>query len=347
MSVERVRRRKILIFVLAIAMVSSVIVAYSSDLIASSTRTSEVTGNKFTAESYAGLDLNATLLNNSLYGENLIVNPGIIFKNITRQINISAYYGYVAGDAVNVFSQIEIRQILYSSTTPPYTKLLNSTTVSYTFSGAQAFVQIPIQVNITKVLLYAEQVDRQLNIRFAGPSLVVNITGISEIGNTVTDLNASLNMSFNYDNEEALYYGQLTNYTYISNGGNHYWHSSVTVNNDSVIQLPNYRTDFYFVSAASSVLFVALLSLTTYILLPPKKDKLTKFKAENKEDIVRIGTPPVISDEDFLLDSLEELHRIALISGSPIMLYEANGLSMLYLKTPQATYYMKFRTPKS
>lgn len=119
MSVERVRRRKILIFVLAIAMVSSVIIAYSSDLIASSTRTSEVTGNKFTAESYAGLDLNATLLNNSLYGENLIANPGIIFKNITSQINISAYFGYVAGDAVNVFSQIEIRQILYSSTTPP------------------------------------------------------------------------------------------------------------------------------------------------------------------------------------------------------------------------------------
>jgi hypothetical protein len=330
--------------VLVLALAGSLALGYFSGGMASATKTTAVTGRNFNTNTSAGLIVNTTLSNNSLYGNSSMYNPHTIFRNITKKLNFYLYYEYNSTGKVKVNTEFEIMQTLYSSTVPSYTKVLNSSFISFTFNGTQASRWIQIPVNITESLLFAEQVNKQLNIVPAAPSLVINMTGLSEIDNKVTTMNASLNLSFNYENYQTVYFNQLTNYDYIINGGNHYWHSSALINNDSVVPLPNYKVMFESVSLVSYAAFVLCAAVMISMFIPERKEKLAKFIADNKEDIVKVNSPPAITGNDFSVRSLEELLRITMVSGRPLLMFEGDDYTILYLKTDESGYYMKFRT---
>ena len=335
------RKRYAAILVLALA--CSLALGYFSDGMASAAKTTAVTGSSFNTDTSSGLVVNATLSNNSLYGGSSMYNPHTIFRNITKELNFYLYYEYNSTGNAKVNTEFEIIQTLYSSTVPSYTKVLNSSFISFTFNGTRASRWIQIPVNITESLLFAEQVNKQLNIVPAAPSLIINMTGLSEIANKVTTMNASLNLSFSYQNYQTVYFNQLTNYDYITNGGNHYWHSSALINNDSVVPLPNYKILFESVSLVSYVAFILCAAVMISIFIPERKEKLTKFIDDNKEDIVKINSPPAITGNDFSVRSLEELLRITLVSGRPLLMFEGDDYTILYLKTDESGYYMKFR----
>ena len=330
--------------VLVLGLVCSLSFGYFSGGMASTTKTTVITGGNINTAASSGLVVNTTLTNNSLYGNSSMYNPQTIFKNITKRLNFSLYYDYSASGKVKVNAEFEVIQTLYSSTVPSYSKVLNSSFISFTFNGTRASRWIQIHVNITDALLFAEQVNKQLNIVPAAPSLIINMTGLSEIDNKATPMNASLNLSFNYENYQTVFYNQLTNYDYISNGGKHYWNASALINNDSVVPLPNFKNLLETISLFSYATSVLCAAAMISMIIPERKEKLAKFIDDNKDDIVKVNSPPVITGNDFSVRSLEELLRITLASGRPLLMFEGDDYTILYSKADDSGYYMKFRT---
>ncbi len=337
------RRKKFFVVVLAVAMMVSLAEGYISETMAMGTKTVTVTGRNYTVSSSLGAVANASLKGNTLYGYTNVSNPSVIFRNITRHISFAAYCAFSSTSNATVHTTLIFTQTLYSASTPSYSKLINYSTVFLSQTGSHAVSWIPISVNLTGILQTGELINSQLNVVPGPPSINVNVTAITNVGGNVSSIFSDVNLSFNYAYGPALYSDHLENYTYITNSGNHSGRSAILVNGDAVISLPNDKAMLGWISTASFAIVLLALAPLIAMFIPARKDRLERFIAGNKEEIVKVKSRPSIRGADFRVNSLEELLRTSVSSGQPLLMYEGEGTTVLYVRTEEAGYYMSFR----
>ena len=337
------RRKKLFVLMLTAAIAVSLIDGYFSETVAMGTKTVAVTGKNFKVFTSMGVVANVTLDNNTLYGYNHLSNPSVMFRNITKQISFAAYYSYYSSSSTTVRVSFIFRQTLYSASTPSYSKLMNYSSTSFSHTGSNESRWVTIPVNITDVLSSSEQINTELNVEPGPPSLNVNVTAITDVGRNVTSSFSDVNLSFSYTLSSVMYHNQLENYTYITDSGQHSNKSVIAVNDDAVINLPNNKTLLGWVSDISFMTTFLALTMLVAMFIPVRRDKLGKFISDNKDEIVRVKSRPSIRRWDFSVNSPEELLRTSIASNKPLLMYEGDNLTILYVRTEEAGYYMSFR----
>ena len=338
--------------VIFLLIVSILISVYAGSVMGSSAR-KEVISATQNVNMSDGIFVNVTLKNNTLYNYSNATNPPVIFNNITKSIDISAFYQYdvsgQGGTMRNIFFSIVVATVLNSGTTPAWSKLISSSTIDSNSTSSGGSSWIPIQISIRSALMYASQVDRELNISFGTPTISFIITmNAYPQGGSVTTLSSYANVTFvpSYVN---LHSGMLQNYDYAQNNGNHHSSSSITMGSNKVVAVSGNANPFSWILIASLLIATALAIALAYQFrgYHKKVDPLTRRLKENNDDIVRVTSRPEIRNGDLFVNSIDDIFRLGQISNTPVTVYEAEKEIMLYVKTGEIAYYMIFRNLQS
>lgn len=268
----------------------------------------------------AQFEMKDNLKQNYLYNSSYIVNPPVIYTNITSSLNVTEQYIVNSVNLSNRNVYVE-STVTLSSTSPSWDKVVYRN-FSYHTLSSNGTIEIGVPVNISQNLSLADMIDKQLQTPNSAPDLIYNLTvipaGISPVHQKMT-----LVLYPTY------YYATYQNSTPLSNTV----YRTVTTPGDRVLP----------VSAYESMAIVALgAALGIYAAVPyisKQTDIIARIKRDHEGEIVIIKKPP---DEDaVLLENTEHIFRMAEILELPVFLYEWSRI--LYIDANGTQYYAELK----
>lgn len=264
--------------------------------------------------------LKDNLEENYLYNTSYIVNPPVIYTNISSGLNVSEQY---VANSPNLSSKqvyVESTVTLYSAS-PSWNKVVydNSSYYSLNVNGT---LEVSVPVNVSKSLSLANRIDTQLQAPNSAPDLIFNLTvippGISPVNQKMT-----LILYSNY------YYATYGNATPVSNTV----YETVTVPGNRVLPISTYE-------AVGILLVGAALGIYASVpYIPRNNDILARVKREHEGEIVVIKRAP--SDDAVLLERADHIFRMAEILELPVFLYEWSRI--LYIEANGTQYYAELK----
>jgi hypothetical protein len=235
---------------------------------------------------------------NLLYGnESYLINPKIIYQNITTTINASitiSINNIVDIGTINyyVYTQLSSANPLWNKTVyTMYGSLSNVTNTIYTFT---------VPLNITANITTANMIDKQLNQQqISSVFITVNAYAQSKLGI------ANTNVSFMVIGHTYTLRGPYSN----SIAGTYYKY--VTIGHMPIIALNN---DIFYTMIGAG--FIIILAGT--ILSMPKTDELQKFKKDYAEHIIQVDFMP--SQDAKKVGNYKDLLKLANYAEHPVFM---------------------------
>lgn len=265
---------------------------------------------------YGGYNVVDNLSPNLLYNQSSIDNPSTIYNSISSNVNISLFYDIelsnLTGRNVAILSTVTLL-----STNPSWTKTI-STNITYLENVQEKANTIPIQVNMSKDLALANNIDNQLQEGNSAPTLVFNlsvrVTGLPQF-NTSMDIELhSVYETLSYGSAQAMSSTQFENELIVP---------------DSIIGLNrDFGYTFLGIAGALAVYFA-------YLYAPRTTDPVMRLKKEHGEQIVEINTP--VGNDAIKIENLEDLLKMSEIFEVPVFLYDAD--KVLYINHQGYQYY--------
>lgn len=257
---------------------------------------------------------------NYLYNASDIVNPPVIYTNISSGLNISERYTSnspnLSGKQVYVESTVTL-----SSNSPSWNKVLYDNSSYYSLNG-NGTIAISVPVNISQSLSLANRIDTQLHAPNSAPNLVFNLTvippGISPVHQKMTLV---LYPNYYYATYEKS--APVTNTVY----------KTVTIPGDRILPLSTYE------AAGILLVGVAVGIYASLPYIPRKTDALARVKREHEGEIVIIKKAP--SDDAVLLEEADHIFKMAEILELPVFLYEWSRF--IYIEANGTQYYAELK----
>ncbi|MEM0156506.1 MAG: hypothetical protein QXN26_00375 [Thermoplasmataceae archaeon] len=265
------------------------------------------------------LSIMDSLRNNTLYGNNVtLINPGIIYNNITKGIFIELHLEYIPPEGTD--SPISYSySVTLLSTNPSWNKVSYQSTASLNISSKpQKNIMFP--VNVSSNVSFGNSINRELGYNSGySYALLFMATAISAYGTSSS--NVTLSLAGVADRISGPFDSPLSGALY----------KNATIPGKVIIKLPvNYA---YLLIAAG----IALLIYPATTVKRKKADVVRKFKRDNADNLIEVNVGP--SEGAIEISRPEDVFRMAAFVERPVFSHD----DIIYIEIDGKTYFAEIK----
>lgn len=253
---------------------------------------------------------------NLLYNQSTIGNPNLIYNSITSSVNFSLYYDIQLNNMSSRDITV-INSVTLVSKNPSWSKVLSVNVTN--LNGIQRKSStVPIEVNLTKDLNLANDIDGQLLSGNTAPTIVLNmsiqISGMPRFNTSMDIVLQDTSESLTYGSTQVLSSTQYKNELVVPN---------------TLIGLSK-EFGYIFLGGAG-----ALGILSAFLYIPRNTDPLKRIQNEFGDQIVQIDS--TVGNGATKIEKLEDLLKMSEIFEVPVFLYVKDKI--LYINHQGYQYY--------
>ncbi len=258
------------------------------------------------------------LRNNTLYGNNVSLNnPGIIYKNITKEIYIQLYLEYdppAANSSVSYSYSVTL-----ISTNPSWHKVsYESAGRLNTPSAMQKVITFP--VNVSSNVSFGNSINRELEFNSGfSYALLFRASAISPYG--VSSSNVTLSLAGVTDGVSGPFDTPLSGDLY----------KNATIPGKVIIRIP---VSYAYVLIAAGIAFLAYPAAT---VKRKGADPVRKFKRDNADNLIELTVGP--PEDAIEISRPDDVFRMAAFVERPVFSHE----NRIFVEIEGKTYFAEIK----
>lgn len=276
-------------------------------------------------EAYGSYSLNSSmqlvdqLRNNSLYGNNAsLQDPSVIYNNISKDLYVIVDISYF--NSQNTGENIDYSYSVYViSSSPSWEKLVYHTTdksIKATSNYSDSFIT---DINLTSNITQGSYINRELGFTSASYSVEIESQAVSPQGSSSSSLTISIGEVTD----------SVTGPSDVPLSGSYF--RDATIPGKVIIPLERDVSYPLFLAAA------ILLGYTGYLMKPAKIDSVTKFKKDNRENLIELASGP--SENAVQVGSTDDLFKMAAFVERPVFIFN----NIIFVEIDGKTYYAEIK----